>query len=131
MNQKASEYSKIASTGHELFHGLQSEYGQGGASVYNEIEADVFSYKVADNWSYNTNYIGSMSSIGQGQDNLFGTIFSRSFNDLTKSYSDAAFLRTMTTFKNGSDKNISNLYINYPWQLTNQRKSLLKKFYPK
>lgn len=37
----------IESLAHELFHGVQHEQGQGGASIFNEVEAYVFGVVVA------------------------------------------------------------------------------------
>ena len=41
-NSNISSFSKVEGVAHELFHGYQCEKGQGGASVFNEVEAGVF-----------------------------------------------------------------------------------------
>jgi len=127
---KTSEYSKIESTSHELFHGLQHELGQGGASIFNEVEANVYGSMIASKWSYNTDYVGGLSSNGLGNGTSAGNLYEQSFNNLTKSFSNPDFVNAVRNFKLGSEKNASGLYNNKPLQLSNQKTSILKRFYP-
>jgi hypothetical protein len=128
---KTSEYSKIESTSHELFHGLQHEQGQGGASIFNEVESNVYSSIITSNWSYKTDYIGGMSGNGLGNDTSAGTLYEQSFNSLTNSFSNPDFVNAVRSFRLGSEKNASGLHNNYPLQRSNQTRSILKPFYPK
>ena len=50
MTGKFNDYQRIETIAHELYHGLQAEMGQGGASVFNEVTAYVYGLKVAENW---------------------------------------------------------------------------------
>jgi RHS repeat-associated protein len=126
-----SEYSKIESASHELFHGLQQEQGQGGASVYNEVEANVYSSNITSNWRYNTNYVGGMSGNGLGNSTSTGVLYQQSFDNLTKSFSNPDFVNAVRSFQGGSEKNASGLYNRYPLQRSNQTRSILQQFYPK
>ena len=128
---KSSDYSKIEGTSHELFHGLQQEQGQGGASIYNEVEASVYSSNITTNWSSKTNYVGGMSDNGLGNGTSAGTLYKQSFNSLTSSFSNPAFVNAVSSFQPGSEKNASGLYNKYPLQKSTQTKSILQQFYPK
>ncbi|WP_321333073.1 RHS repeat-associated core domain-containing protein [uncultured Bacteroides sp.] len=125
-----SEYFKIESTSHELFHGLQQEEGQGGASVYNEVEANVYSSNITMNWSYKTNYIGGMSGNGLGNSTPAGVMYQQSFSNLTNGFSNSDFVNAIKSFKGGSEKNSTGLYNTYPLRRSNQVESILQQFYP-
>jgi hypothetical protein len=126
-----SEYSKIESTAHELFHGLQHEQGQGGASIFNEVESNVYSSIITSNWTSKTDYIGGMSGNGLGNGTSAGTLYEQSFNNLTNSFSNPDFVNAIKSFQLGSEKNASGMYNNYPLIRSKQTRSILKLFYPK
>ena len=130
MDNTISEYTNVESTAHELFHAFQYENGQGGASVYNEVEANVFSSAIATNWRNNIEYMGAMSSNGIGKSSLKGLIYETSFKSLLSSYSTVGMIGAVGTFKDGSSSNEAGNYNNYPIKRSNQRNSMLKQFYP-
>jgi RHS repeat-associated protein len=125
-----SGYSKIESTAHELFHGLQHEQGQGGSSAFNEVEANVYSSIITDNWAYNTNYFGGLSLNGLGNETPAGAMYQQSFYNLTRAFSTSDFVNAVRTFQTGSERNASGLYNSYPLQKKNQTRSILQQFYP-
>lgn len=130
MNNSVSGYGKVEGTAHELFHAYQYENGQGGASIVNEVEANLFGSSIATNWAFDTGYIGANSSTGMGNDTYMGKAFQSAFSSLQGSYSGFNFIKAAMTFKAGSEKNASDAYNNYPLIRENQKKSLIKSFYP-
>ena len=130
LNSNVSKYKKIESVSHELFHGFQYEKGQGGASIFNEVEANVYSSIITTNWLNSTDYCGPLSANGLGNETAKGTLYQQSFDSLTKSFTNDAFHNAVRTFKSGSMNNASGLYNNYPI-IRNQKKYLLKLYYPR
>lgn len=106
MNPKISEYSNVESMSHELFHGIQYESGQGGASIFNEVEAYVYSGIVTTNWAINNDYYGSMSSNGLGTNSATGKAYQQAFNGLLSSFSKQGFIDAVKNFKAGSEKTL-------------------------
>lgn len=47
---KMGGYNDIYNLSHELFHAFQYENGQGGATIYNEVEAYIFSQCLSDTY---------------------------------------------------------------------------------
>lgn len=130
LNNKVSDFAKVESTSHELFHGYQYEMGQGGASVHNELEAILFGSSVATNWAMNTGYMGAWSSAGLGNNSIFGKAYSNAMRSLGNNFSTAQFVKAMYSFHLGSEANASGLYKNYPLIRENQKKRLIQPFYP-
>ena len=132
MKSGRGDYANVEGVAHELFHGLQHEKGQGGASIHNEVEANVYGFRVAQNWWASTGYEkGYASNTGRGNDTFWGTTYSQSFKSLSQSYSIVSSAAAVMSFQQGSLTNASGLYNNYPRILPNQKVSLLNKFYPK
>ena len=131
MNSKFSEFTNIESVAHELFHGLQHDIGQGGLSLFNEVEAFVYSRVIANNWSNKSNYDGKRSMNGTGTITPEGTAYENAFKSLLKSYSDDNFADAVRNFKTGSVNNRSGIYNDFPLQRSNQKLSILKRYYPK
>ncbi len=133
MNSSYSDYVKVEGFSHELFHGFQYEKGQGGASVFNEVEAMVYSSVIANNWlSNNPDYIGALSSNGLGNGSASGNLYEQSFKSLVKDgYSKELFVNTIKTFKTGSNSNASGGYTKIPLMRNNTQVPLLKKYNPK
>jgi RHS repeat-associated protein len=130
MNSQYSDYSKVEGVSHELFHGFQYEKGQGGASIFNEVEAMVYSSVVSSNWAYSTDYIGALSSNGLGNGTASGNIYQQSFNSLVSSgFSKNVFHDAVKAFKTGSNSNASGGYNNYPLVRT-PKSYLLKQYHP-
>lgn len=131
LSKGRSEYSNIESISHELFHGLQNEEKQGGGSVFNEVEANVFSGVIATNWMTKTDYFGSLSINGLGNETEKGRAYQQSFLVLMSGFSEKDFNNAVNNFKGGSVKNQTGIYNNYQLIRSNQKKSILQKYYPK
>jgi RHS repeat-associated protein len=129
MENGLAESTKLESTAHELFHGYQHEQGQGGASIMNEVEANIFGYGTALEYSLNNGSFAS-SSTPLGRNNAIGTSYQKSFNSLLKNFSVSEFKNAVLKFKSGSISNSSGIYNNYPLQRSNQTKSMINRFYP-
>jgi len=130
-NSKYSDYTKIEGVSHELFHGFQYEKGQGGASVFNEVEADVYSSVIATNWTNSTDYMGALSSNGLGNGTTAGNLYQTAFRSLVNNgFSKDAFLNAVKSFRAGSNSNASGGYNAYPLH-GNQKYYLLNKYLPK
>jgi len=130
-NSNYSDYLKVEGISHELFHGFQYEKGQGGASIFNEVEANVYSSVVAENWlTSNPDYIGALSSNGLGNSTPAGNLYQSSFSSLVNNgFSKDAFNNAVKSFKAGSNSNASGGYNTYPLH-NNQTYYLLKKYLP-
>jgi RHS repeat-associated protein len=127
-----SDYSKVESTAHELFHGFQYEKGQGGASIFNEVEARVYSGVISSNWAESTNYIGAMSSNGIGNGTAIGNLYESSFNSLlNQGYSKSSFINAVKSFKTGAVGNASGAYNKYPLMTKSLMTPLLRDYFPK
>ncbi len=131
MSDKRSEYSNIESVSHELFHGLQSEKGQGGASIFNEVEANVYSGIISTNWMNKTGYVGALSINGLGNETEAGKLYQQSFNNLLNRFSEKDIDDAVKTFKSGSARNTSGGYNSYPMIRKNQKYHILNQYYPK
>jgi RHS repeat-associated protein len=129
MENGFAESTKLESTAHELFHGYQNEQGQGGASVMNEVEANLFGYGTALEYSLNNESFAS-SITPLGRNNAIGASYQKSFNSLLKGFSVGEFKNAVMNFKTGSISNSSGLYNNYPLRRSNQKKSMINRFYP-
>jgi len=131
MSSNYSDYTKLESTSHELFHGFQSENGQGGASIFNEVEADVYSSVITTNWANSTDYFGALSSNGLGNGTAAGDLYQTSFSNLVRNgFSKGAFIDAVRSFRAGSNSNASGGYNTYPVH-RNQKYYLLQKYLPK
>lgn len=112
--------------GHELFHAYQDAKGQGGASIYNEVEAYLFQAKILF-----MNNLGMGTSHLLGAENSYSPIYDNIVNALIyDGYSQTNFNQTVELFKASSNANASGIYNNYPLIRNNQTKSLIKSFYP-
>ena len=88
---------------HELMHGVQYEYGQGGKTIFNEVEAYVFGSGVASSYASSRGEgFGSMTGMGVS-DSAAAAAWETSFNDLVDNgYSKAAMLNAIHNFKEGA-----------------------------
>ena len=130
-NSKYSNYRKVESVSHELFHGFQYEKGQGGTSIFNEVEANVYSSVIATNWANSTDYMGALSSNGLGNGTAAGDLYQTSFSSLINNgFSKDVFHNALKSFRAGSNSNASGGYNTYPLH-RNQKYYLLNKYLPK
>lgn len=69
----------IESLAHELFHGVQHEQGQGGASIFNEVEAYVFGVVAKNRMNApNSDFMGGPHSLaGNGLANAAGAAYEK------------------------------------------------------
>jgi hypothetical protein len=131
MSGKMSAFSQLEGTSHELFHGYQYEMGQGGASVFNEIEANAFGYSVAMDWGLSNGHL-SGSGTSTGVNSPAGQMYEKAFSNLVygSNFSARDFMDAAKSFKTGSTKNVTGIYNNYPFMRDLRNNFLLKPFYP-
>lgn len=105
----------VEGTAHELMHCVQYEYGQGGQTIFNEVEAYVFGYGVSQNYISNgAKDRGSMTSLGI-DDSAAAAAWETSFTDLVENgYSKTAMVDAVCNFKAGAQVNQSGKYSTYP-----------------
>ena len=122
----------LGSTAHELFHGYQTENGQGGGSIMNEVEAYMFEYSLQNEYEFKSENFAFGSTIPLGRNNEAGKLWEQSFNNLYTSdkFSTPDFVNAVKSFKAGSLKNGTGLYSNHSLQRANQKKSMIARFYP-
>ena len=129
----AVNFANIETAAHEFFHGVQHELGQGGRSVFNEVEAMVFGNSVATNWSFDNGGGGSMTPMGQ--DTPAGQAYESAFRSLQwDGYSQPSMVQAINNFQTGAYVNSTGAYNNmrtlpvpYGW---GKIKSILSKFHP-
>ncbi len=122
----------LSTLSHEIFHGYQDFYGQGGRSIVNEIEANLFAYSIAKEAGESTK-----------QTNIFAITKGNEWDDCLNSYNknvntlyfsptlnNDAFNYVRDEFHSYSSKNLRGSYNEYPLQQTNQGNRLISKFYP-
>jgi len=117
---------------HEIFHGYQQEMGQGGKSIFNEVESYLYGYSVSFQYSMDNHIAMSGTSTPMGNESNAGNLYQSSFNQLHQSstFSEGLFNTAVFNFVGGAEKNAEGGYNGYPIRRNNQRKSLLKDFYP-
>lgn len=107
----------VETTAHEFFHGLQHEMGQGGPSVFNEVEAYVFGSGVAMKYRLATGDFGAGGSTsGSG---VGGSPASKAWEEafavlVYSGYSEPAMRQAVNNFKAGSAVNSGGTYGRYP-----------------
>lgn len=106
----------IEGIAHELFHGVQHELGQGGTSIFNEVEAYVFGAVIANKFMASLDdFLGYTYPLaGMGQSNAQGMAYEEAFASLMTQFSKQAFVNAVKNFKNGAQKNQTGLYNPYP-----------------
>ena len=117
---------------HELFHAYQDEIGQGGASIFNEVEANLFASSVMDEYSskhmtpfsrtWNVTHLTSDKA--KSWEDITDDLFSE------KEFDKNTFYQTVLYFQKFSQKNASGAYDNYKIRRKNQTEILIKDFYP-
>jgi RHS repeat-associated protein len=104
---------------HEVFHGYQDMNGQSGRSIFNEVEAYMFSFSITD--------INVLNMYAGNTDQLYGN----TLNNLLYSEFDAVdFDFIVENIKNCGLMNIRNDYASYPERRENQTQNLISRFYP-
>ena len=106
----------ISAVAHESMHGVQFENGQGGRSIFNEVEAYAFEYVVSQNTiiyeDYATNFRSNADSFNN---NIAGkAYYDALFSFAYKQFTPITMVAAIITFKDGSAANNNGLYNSYP-----------------
>lgn len=116
---------------HELFHGIQYFHGQGGATIFNEVEAYLFA-------SFITQYIQFYGEDFEPSAFFFPTpdpetreeiIFSNAINNLKNKFSEKDMDIAIEYFKKGATQNNSGIYNKYVLRKANQPSSLMPPYF--
>lgn len=115
---------------HELFHGIQYFHGQGGASIFNEVEAYLFTafvslYYVSGSLAGGANY-SFPSPEPETQEEI---IFSNAVNKLKNKFSEKDMNIAIEHFKKGAPQNNTGIYDGYVLRKANQRSSLMPLYF--
>lgn len=114
---------------HELFHGYQHMNGQFGATIFNEIEANMFSYSITgDDMSWRYTGLNDLKNGTKPQEE--GIAFTRRLLQLLTSqeFDQNAFNDVLDGFKQWSDVNYRGTYNRYSMEIPDR--SLIQDFYP-
>jgi RHS repeat-associated protein len=103
-NPTMLEGQKIESTGHELFHAYQTEFGETGATINREVGAYIFGRALATNLGYGTLGYGNFTPTGQIYENAMTTL------SLSPTFNQQAYNTAINTFSQGSTVNINGTY---------------------
>ena len=124
----------VEAIAHEVFHALQQLKGQGGASVFNEVEAFAFGSIIYNNYtrSLGTMFQNSISGTGS-ETSPQGEKYAEAFSRITSSRTNYAenLNDAMTFFLEGSRVNMTGLYNDHALRLKNQKRYLLYEYYPR
>ena len=123
----------LAEVAHELFHGYQHEHGQGGKSIHNEVEAYAYSIGVTTSYARMNNMcFGGSFLNSRNSSSINGSKYSKAAINLVfgDAFSQSDFNTAVKFFKSESGANDSGIYNNCPQRLSNQKQSLLSRFYP-
>lgn len=120
---------------HESFHAIQDIEGQGGVSIFNEVEAYAYSYIITNNWLLLDRFTTPQSVLqsNKGVDTSCGNKYEKAFNSLiqSRSFPQEDMATAIRCFKDGSYINSSSsLYSNFPIMGGKKSISVLKKYYP-
>lgn len=120
----------ISAIAHESMHVGQYLNGQGGQSIFNEVEAYAFESTISMN-SQNIMENRFLSQGAQGWENPAGILYFNSMNSLSFGYSQKDFVYSVMTFRGGAQVYSNKLYGNYPMLTPNFNfKSILLNYNP-
>jgi len=132
---------------HELFHSYQFEMGQGGASIFNEIEAYTFSNRLVneynDNLSYDSNYYNNLETnddftsssdfINEKPLSQGAKIYEKAAGSLVngKKFNSNDFMTALKYFRAYSAPNSGKIYYSkhYKFILPQNKSCLISSFY--
>ena len=124
----AGRNASIEDLGHELFHAYQYANGQGGMSIYNEVEAYLFQAK-----------LGYVLNNGSGRsmlETVINTSTNAAYTDAVNTllfgqqYDKQSFNVVVSSFLQHSRANVGGVYNKYSLQQPTQKRSLIQPFYP-
>jgi RHS repeat-associated protein len=131
---KMNNKMDLLNLSHELFHGYQYEKGQGGASIFNEVEAYLYSSSINTQYGINNNipFSGHSFELPINEMNGTGLSYKNSIDNLLNDseFSKTDFDNVVRLFKSESQANLSGIYNNFPERRANQTNYLLESFYP-
>lgn len=124
----AGRNASIEDLGHELFHTYQYANGQGGMSIYNEVEAYLFQAKLG--------YVLNNGSGGSMLETVINTSTNAAYTDAVNTllfgqqYDKQSFNVVVSSFLQHSRANVGGVYNKYSLQQPTQKRSLIQPFYP-
>ena len=131
---KMGGHNNLLSMSHELFHAFQYENNQGGATIYNEVEAFLYSAGVATTFEFSKGKGGGIQSaiLSKNNNTLKGRLYEKAMGNLLYgNFSIEVFNIAMYLFKSESSINTSGDYNSKQYSLKKgNEKSLLSNFYP-
>ena len=114
---------------HESFHGYQQAMGQGGRSIFNEVEAYLFAFGIVATYGYSHQQIPEGSPLFS-KDGL-DLQYEHAVNSLIwNGYNIPNFQIVLNGFLVNSRANMNGVYNTYPMQRPNQVNSLIQPLYP-
>lgn len=119
----------IEALSHELFHGYQHLRGQPGSTIFNEIEANMFSYSITGNWrSFSYNEVTDILNTGkpQAEGMLFNETYTKLIGD--KEFDQLKFDYIHDNFLQWSRKNWRGTYNSYSTSC--EQETIIKEFFP-
>ncbi|TWI80854.1 RHS repeat-associated core domain-containing protein, partial [Chitinophaga japonensis] len=135
MKSSSPEIQKLENVAHELFHGYQAEYNQGGGSINNEVGAYLYGQAVAFTAAINGSVFGGIMSPSR-TDNQAGLMYGKAFNYLLNQATGVNYntyinyVDAILNFKNGSSSNVPGLYNDVKIFRPNQEGAVIFKFFP-
>jgi hypothetical protein len=119
ISDKASKSSNLTvALAHELFHSYQTHFGDVTASIFSEVEANIFTSKIFK-VCYMYNF--EKGNDCQQEDNFNTNVMSLVYN----SYTYEILNNVVSNFKYFSSANSKGLYDNFPLYNRSNQKSLL------
>lgn len=124
----AGRNASIENLGHELFHTYQYANGQGGMSIYNEVEAYLFQAKLG----YVLNNGRGISMLETVINTSTNAAYTDAVNTLLfgQQYDKQSFNVVVSSFLQHSRANVGGVYNKYSLQQPTQKRSLIQPFYP-
>lgn len=108
---------------HESMHGAQYEHGQGGRSIFNEVEAYVFEFTISVNSKIKSCDHSFLSAANSANETSYGKLYYNSFGNLTSGYDIKSMAQAIISFKKGSTANNSGIYTSYDLIFQTNKKS--------
>ena len=130
LNQALDKNGFISAVAHESMHVGQFLNGQGGQSIFNEVEAYAFEAVTSNNSleQFETRFAAQGT---QGKDTIAGVFYYNSMNALSFEYSQKNFVYSIMSFRPGAQVYNPIIYGNYPMLTPNFNfKSILLQYYP-
>ena len=122
----------ISAVAHESMHAGQYLNGQGGQSIFNEIEAYAFESTISINANELSDNLMFSSGAKASKENIFGWLYHDAISSLSTEYSYYKNIMGIISFKEGAYANNSRIYNYYPDYLKSKplQSSLLIKYSP-